>query len=73
MSSSTSAKGDKDVIVWLNHHPYDSTIQFTNGPFQTRPEFCVPREGCISSGPLADDGAAGQTYMYEIKNEAMDR
>jgi hypothetical protein len=64
------SKGDKDVIVWLNHHPYDLTIQFTNGPFRVQ-EFCVPREGVAISGPLADDAKLGITYMYEIKNVAM--
>jgi hypothetical protein len=66
------SKGDRDVIVWLNHHPYDVTIQFANGPFRNQ-EFLVPREGVAFSGPLADDAKLGTIYMYEIKNVAMDQ
>ena len=65
------SKGYKDVIVWLNHHPYYLTIQFTNGPFRVQ-EYCVPREGVAISGPLADDAVLHRIYMYEIKNVAMD-
>jgi hypothetical protein len=64
------SKGDKDVIVWLNHHPYDLTIEFADSPFGDH-EFRVPREGIAISGPLADNAQLDKTYKYEIKNVAL--